>query len=158
MIQRLFFSCVVASVCAMAGCGDGANLPPVKNTTADGPHGGVTVPLPGNAGFAEIFSGDPAASDSKPAKGREPKAVLVYFLGPDKTSAMTPAPTGASIKIVGGGAGASITLSPSPDPKDPAGSGRFASALGDFDLGGRRAELVLDLDGKQVALEFQGLR
>ncbi len=51
-----------------------------------------------------------------------------------------------------------MNLSPAPEPKDPAGAGRFASKVGDFDLGGRTAELSADVGGKKLAQEFVGPR
>jgi hypothetical protein len=156
MIHRRLVVSLLASAFAAAGCTSSASLP-AQSFVADGPHGGLVVPLPGNAGFAEIFNEEGSVPASRP-RGRGPKAVVIYFLGPDKQTAMSPAPTGVSLKLAGEAAGATITLNPAPDPKDPAGAGRFASPVGDFDLSGRRAELTADLGGQKVVQGFQGLR
>ena len=157
MINRLLVASIFVLAFAIAGCNDSVSNPG-QSFVADGPHGGLVVPLPGNSGFAEILNEEPTAAAGSRQRGRVPKAVVVYFLGPDKKTALSPAPTSVGVKFVGETAGTTITLGPAPDPKDPVGTGRFASAVGDFDLSGRRAELTADLGGRKVTQEFQGLR
>ena len=156
MMNRLLVASIFVPAFASAGCTSPVSTPG-RGYVADGPHGGLVVPLPGDAGFAEILN-EAAADAGSRQRGRVPKAVVVYFLGPDKKTALSPSPTGVGVKLLGEAAGATIALSPAPDPKDPAGAGRFASTVGDFDLAGRRAELNAGLGGREVVREFQGPR
>jgi hypothetical protein len=95
------------------------------------------VTLPGDAGVAEVLTEEVATKGPR-RRGRAPKAVVVYFLGPDKKTALSPVPTGVGVKILGAeSAAGAITLGPAPDPKDPAGpaasrrrSGTTTSAAG----------------------------
>ncbi len=155
MIRRTSFILLLALALATAGCNgpSGPSGPPV---VVDGPHGGVVVPLSGNAGFAEILSKE-ADADGSRRQGRPPKTVVAYFLGPDKKTALSPVPTGVGVKIVGGD-GATVPLSPAPDSKDLLGAARFASSAGTLDVGGRRAELSAEIGGSRINLEFRGLR
>ncbi len=93
MIKRLFLA--IAASTGVAGCsGDGST----GQASANGPHGGVLVGLPGEAGFAEVFTED------APAKGQRrgaPKAIVAYFLAPDMKSALSPAPADVVVKIGG---------------------------------------------------------
>ncbi len=157
MLRRFLVMIALIPAVVLAGCSE-SSAPPAPKVAVDGPHGGAVVSLPGNAGFAEIFSEVPGASDTeKAARGRVAKAVVVYFLGPDKTSALSSLPTAVTVTITGA-SGGPIELTPTPDAKDPAGAGKFASKPGEYDLGGRRAELNLDLGGNKVTQEFTGLR
>jgi hypothetical protein len=155
MVKRLVLAIPVVSACAIAGC-SGSNAGP--GGESGGPHGGVIVSLPGEAGVAEVLTEEAAASKGQRQRGRAPKAVVVYFLGPDKKTAVSPLPTGVGVKMLGGETAPAITLGHAPDSKDPAGAGRFASPVGDYDLGGRRAELTADVGGQKVAQEFVGPR
>ncbi len=154
MAKCLMRAMVAAAACAAAGCSGST----AAQGNGDGPHGGVLIALPGDAGFAEVYSEEVATAAKGQRRGRVPKAVVAYFLGPDKKTALSPGPTEVALKFVGADAAPPITLGPAPDPKDPAGSGRFASKVGDYDLGGRAAELSADLGGTKVVREFHGPR
>ncbi|HEY2156041.1 MAG TPA: hypothetical protein VGH33_10460 [Isosphaeraceae bacterium] len=155
MIKRFILAISIVSACAIAGC-SGSNAGP--GAEAGGPHGGVFVSLPGEAGVAEILTEEEAAAKGQRQRGRTPKSVVVYFLGPDKKTALSPLPTAVGVKFLGADSVPAITLGPAPDSKDPSGAGRFASPVGDYDLSGRRAELTADLGGQKVAQEFAGPR
>jgi hypothetical protein len=158
MLNRLIAASILVLATGIVGCTSSAPNPG-QGFVADGPHSGLMVPLPGNAGFAEIFNEEASASAANSRnRGHVPKMVVVYFLGPDKKTALSTAPTGVGLKFLGEAAGAPITLGPAPDSKDPSGAGRFASPVGDFDLAGRRAELTADLGGQKFVQEFQALR
>jgi hypothetical protein len=154
MTHRSLLALGVVSTLAVAGC---SGAPPSEGQAGAGPHQGVIVPLPGDSGFAEVLTEEPAAK-APARRGHPPKAVVVYFLGPDQKAALSPAPTGVGVKILGNETAETVALNSAPAPKDPAGASRFASAVGNYDLAGRRAELSADVGGQKVWLEFRGPR
>jgi hypothetical protein len=74
----------------LMGCGGGT--PKTLPTTAP-PHGGSILNLPDGAGFAEVVV-------NSLKKGETTKSEFsVYFLGPDRTTALAPAPTSATLTL-----------------------------------------------------------
>jgi hypothetical protein len=75
--------------------------------------------------------------------------VVVYFLRPDRKSALTSLPADVGVKLdLPEGGPVTLTLKPQPDAKEPAGAGRFASEPGKFDYDELRAELTATIDGQ----------
>ena len=160
MIDRVLAAAMLAFAFAIAGC-DNSSSNLGQGFLVDGPHNGLMIPLPQNEGFAEILNQEATSAGSR-QRGRLPRMIVVYFLGADKKSALSTAPTAVSVKFLGetaGTEGPAISLSPAADPKDPAGAMRFTSAAGDYDLARRRAKLTADLVGGQKLDEgFVGMR
>ena len=118
MAKRLMLATVAAVAYVSAGCsGSGSTA---GEGIGGGPHGGVVVALPGDAGVAEVLTED-AATKGPAAARRVPKAVVVYFLGPDKKTALSPAPTGVGVKILGAESAGVITLGPPRTRRTPRG-------------------------------------
>lgn len=128
----------------LSGCGGSAPAPIANRVpTTFGPHGGPALALPGEKGYAEIVS--------EALKGSNEPIVAVYFLNPDRTTALTPMPTDARIKTSAG----EMPLTPAPGPaKDPAGSARVVSGPLPIDPDRVAGELLVTIDGQPFASAF----
>jgi hypothetical protein len=137
---------------ALAGCAGEAV--PTNVTGSSHLHGGVLAQLPDNLGYVEMLNG-------KRAKGKGGAAettIVAYVLQPDKNTAIATLPTEVSVKMTTAKGPTTVPLRAEPDPADPAGSARFVSAMGPYDLHELSAEVVLTLGGKPVSANFRGPR
>ena len=144
---------LVAFVCE--GCGDGS-VPAA--TSMPRPHGGTTLRLPDDLGYAELVN------EPEPTGAREgdKTALVVYFLSPDGTTAMSPAPSEVTAKVELAvsrkNSQQTLELKKEPRSDDPAGSSRFASALGSYNLGSMRGQLTGNAGSKPFVLTIAGGR
>lgn len=143
-MQRAVIGLVLLAVGSVSGCG-GTTAEPSKIASA--PHGGNVVELPDSRGFVELKT--ERDGTTKGARGSEVKSrIVAYFLQPDGTSTMSPAPT--DVKVTLGPAGTGTVVSLSPQSKEP---GQFASESGSYpdEL---RGQIDFQLDGKPVQATF----
>jgi len=90
---------IVAVAAAIAGCS--SEPPPVALPPGSaipegmGPNNGTLFPLPDSKGYVEVV---PDAGDGGRGK-RSGLALKAFFLAPDKTNPLSPAPTAASIAL-----------------------------------------------------------
>ena len=78
---------VAALALAFSGCGGGASTNPVNAVGVVPAHGGSVLPLPSGRGFFELVV-EPVTAPTKAKAG----AVVVYFLKPDGSGPLDPAP------------------------------------------------------------------
>lgn len=142
----------LACLLGLAGCGEPAPLPGYSSE-AVGPHGGILVPLPGDKGFGEVVSKPlPKAK----ARARADAVLAVYFLAPDKSAALNPAPSDAALKMkMPGGDSVDVALKPQPDAKDPAGASLFASEPGLYAMDQMFGDLTVTVDGAPNTIPFE---
>jgi hypothetical protein len=126
MLPRLAIALSFAA-CLASGC----SSPTPPSMTERGPHRGVLLPLPGHPGFAEMVTETITAPASKAARHR----LAVYFLAPDKTSSLDPAPSVVSLDVIWPDSTPrqNLVLTPKPTPGDASGAARFVSTPGDYD-------------------------
>ena len=160
MILQLLSKAAKLSLAAvllpLLGCGS-------SGTTGSGsgivpgpaPHGGQMFALPGDKGFVEILTDyERIGARKKPGSQSQ---IVVYFLSPDQTSALSPAPTSVTATIITPEEGEATTVTLKPQPasdKDPLSAGRFVSDLGKFDYDEIRGELTITLDGDTIKQSF----
>ncbi len=153
----LTFSLLALMDLFLTGCGQDAPSPAVPVGTTTGPHGGIAVPLPDGAGYAEILLEKEGPSKGKSraaAKGVKPRFV-VFFLNPDRNGPASPAPGEAQLKVnLPTGSTASVVLTASPKTDDPSGSARFLSEPGDYDYDELSGELSATLGGQASSVTF----
>src|SRR5262245_52797683 len=83
------------------------------------PHGGAIFALPGEKGFGELVV--EYEKGAKRAKGGAKSQVVVYFLQPDRKSAMTAPPSAVSARLdLPDGEPVTVALKSQPNPRDPA--------------------------------------
>jgi hypothetical protein len=111
--------------------------------------------LPGDVGFGEVL-----IEFAVTEPGKEPNAqVVVYFLGPDLTTAVSPLPTNVSVKMLLPNKDSQIlALSAQPKPDDPAGAGRFASQPGPLLVDEPLGELTAVFAGRTFTASFSTVR
>jgi hypothetical protein len=134
---------------ASSGCGTGgpASTGAALAPAGPRPHSGAVFTLPGAKGFGELVV--EYEKGSKKVKGSTRSQVVVYFLQPDRKSALTTPPSAVSARLdLPDGEPVTVALKPQADPKDPAGAARFASEPGRFDYDELRVELTATLDGQ----------
>jgi hypothetical protein len=134
-----------------AGCGVGVVPSAVPPTSAL--HGGILVPLPEQKGFVELLN-----DKMEKRYGVYETTIVAYLLQPDQKTPLQPKPTNVSIKLDTAKGQKSIPLVEKPDTADPAGSARFVSDFGPFELNQRGGELSFALDGKSQTVPFRGPR
>lgn len=127
---------------ALAGVGCGGPVPtPAASAPRTGPHGGVIAPLPADSGFVEILV--------EPADG-ELARLAAYFLGPDASAPLSPAPAAATIRLkLPNGSEPEIALRP-----DVAQPGRLASAPGPYLVDQLYGSLTADVGGSPATIPF----
>jgi hypothetical protein len=132
----------------VAGCSSSAPPPGVLD---QGPHKGFLRPLPGGAGFVEIVT-EPAKNRSAKAPGAQ---LSVYFLAPDRTTALSPVPRDVSMDVVWSDSSPrqTVVLSSMPEPNDPAGAAKFVSAPGAYDSS-FSGTMTLKLGDKTISAAF----
>jgi len=134
------------------GCGVGVGAggvspdPRVNAATANGPHGGQAVPLPGDQGFAEILIEQGAK--------KAPPRFAVYFLAPDLKGPLPAKPTEVRAKLITAEGESSVSLSPDPKRDDKTGAGRYTSPPGKFDADEYTGELTAVIDGQSFTRPF----
>jgi hypothetical protein len=131
------------------GCGAGgpASTGPTPTPTGPRPHGGALFALPGEKGFGELVI--EYEKGGKTAKGSARSQVVVYFLQPDRKSALATPPSAVTARLdLPDGEPVTVALKPQTNPRDPAGAARFASEFGRFDYDELRVELNGTLDGQ----------
>lgn len=142
---------------ATTGCGSsagtgGGSAP--ATAWSPGPHGGHAVALPGDKGFAEVVI--EGTKDPVPKKLARKVVLAVYFLQPDKKTALSSAPSGLSLTVQTPDkeTATSVSLSAKPEKGDPAGATRFASEVGAYDFDELHGELTVTIDGQSVTKPF----
>jgi hypothetical protein len=148
----VLFGCAVA----FAGC-DAAPIP--EPVVLVGPHQGTMIRLTDGKGFVELTNEPPVTNRSS----TESTSLVAYFLQPDGKSALEPAPTDVQFIVDQGrarkkGDVSAVALSADAKPDDPAGSGRFASKPGRYQLTALRGRLSAKLAGQEVSTQFEGSR
>jgi len=148
-MRRLRLACWLPVALALSGCGGSSS--PLK---AGGPHQGVLIRLPAGKGFAELVL-EPLP---RPVPRSGPSELVLYFLGPDSASALSPLPTEVMLDVLDPESRqkAPRRLNPAPKAGDPVGGGRFASGPVDvdyshFSIGG---ELQANLGAGEVRVPF----
>lgn len=131
---------------ALTGCGGQAveRNPPSL-------HGGDVLVLPENRGVVELTSDEPKAKTT----AKRPSTVVVYFLRADKTAAISPVPTGVSIRIDSAKGSKTIPMKLAADAADPLGAARFASEPGPYNLREENGEISATIDGQTLAVPFR---
>jgi hypothetical protein len=158
--------CFRAVALALAGVilGCGSSVSPVDVTVVIGPHHGTMVRLPEDHGFVELVN-EPEVNDRR---SPQPTSIVAYFLQADGKSPLSPAPSDVNVSLSAGrdkgarrdtsGAGQSIPLSPEPKADDPAGSSRFVSKPGSYDLATIRGTLSAKTSSQEISTPFGGGR
>ena len=138
----------------LSGCGPALPEPPPSTADAPkpGPHGGTALALPEGAGYVEVIN-EPTPQDR--SRGAT-TAIVAYFLAADLQAAVAAAP--ANVKVVDRTSRTSIALKPEAKAGDPAGAGRFASAVGAYNLAEIHGELSGTIAGKPFSFDLGGIR
>ena len=141
-----------------------SSVSPLPVSVPMGPHHGTTLALDEKKGVVE-FVNEPEIGDRRKP---QPTSIVVYFLQSDSKSPLSPVPSEVSFALdSSGGRGTrggsrtspqSIPLIAEPKTDDPAGSSRFASKPGAYDLTSIRGTLSAKIDGQNVSLTFAGAR
>jgi len=156
-MRRLTFSPLALMALLLIGCSQDVPAPSVPVGTTSGPHGGIAVPLPHGAGYAEILLEKEGPSKGKArvaARGVKPR-FAVFFLNADRNGPASPAPSEAQLKVnLPTGSTASVALSASPKADDAVGSARFLSEPGDYDYDELFGELSATLGGQPSSVTF----
>jgi hypothetical protein len=143
---------------AMAGLFFGCDSAPSTAPPAVmvGPHRGTTIRLPDDKGYVELTN-EPEVSGRG---SREPTAIVAYFLKPDGTSSLEPAPSDVRLSVTQARTKDTETIPLAAEPKadDPAGGSRFASKPGPHHLAVLRGQLNAKIDGQEVSLPVSGSR
>jgi hypothetical protein len=153
-MRRLFGAGTIVIVSLCFGCNPASSVRPEVML---GPHRGTTIRLPDDKGFVELTN----EPEVRGRGGREPTAIVAYFLKPDGVSTMEPAPSDVRLVLAQPGkkgSGETIPLSAEPKSDDPTGAGRFASKLGQHHLVTLRGTLSAKIDGQDVSLPVAGSR
>ncbi|WP_165075578.1 hypothetical protein [Paludisphaera rhizosphaerae] len=142
----------LAALLLAAGCSETG--PPPAGYVADslGPHDGLLVPLPKDKGFGEILS-----RPLPKATAKADATMVVYFLGPDKATPLSPPPSDASLrlKLPGQDAPADVPLKLQADAKDPSGAALFASTPGLYAMDQLFGDLTVTVDGESATIPFE---
>lgn len=147
--MRHALSAVVLVVpCLLAGCGG-----PDPSKVAPAPHEGVIVALPEDQGFVELMDGK-----AGPSKGRRiERPIVAFLLQADKKTAIESPPQEMVVRLDSTKDQKPITLRLQPDANEPAGSARFVSASGPYEVGRGGAGVVeVNLNGKSLKAPFRG--
>ena len=147
------WSAALVVLCAVGGCTLTNNSS--ARTAKIGPHGGFAVTLPSDIGFGEVV-----VELASTEQGKEPNAqVVVYFLGSDLKTALSPLPSGVSVKLLFPDKGPqTFALSSQPKPDDPAGAGRFGTEPGPLLLDEPIGELTAVVGGRSFTAPFSTVR
>ena len=122
------------------GCGGAPGLKPAPAM----PHGGLIVSLPDDKGFAEIVT-------HRPKKGETTQSEFsVYFLGPDRATALAPFPTTAALTVSTPTGERNVELRPF---NDALVSVPAAPILGGHDLDGT---LSVEIGGQKIEAPIGG--
>jgi hypothetical protein len=133
------------------GCGGQVIPSPIPPTSPL--HGGILVPLPEKLGYVELLN------DSRQKRYNATETnILAYLLGPDQKTALVQKPTSVSVQLDTPSGRQTVPMLPNPDPGDPAGSARFGSEFGLFELNQRGGEITVAIDGKTLTVPFRGPR
>jgi len=153
--MRTSFGCVILALLGLfAGC-NSSQLSESELVVRVGPHQGTIVQLPEEKGLVELVN-EPEARDRR---STEPTAVVAYFLRTGGATPLEPAPSDVSV-VIEDGKKASQTVPLNHDPKsdDAAGSARFISKPGKYQLAGLKGTLNATIGGQQVSAPFSGGR
>ena len=159
-----FTTRAVAPLLLILVFGCASSVSPLAVSVPIGPHHGTMVALPDDKGFVE-FINEPEISDRR---NPQPTSIVVYFLQSDSKLPLSPAPSEVSFALdssrgrAAGGrstaAAQAIPLKAEPKPDDPAGSSRFASQPGAYDLTSVRGTLSAKINGQDISTLFGGAR
>ncbi len=147
---------VIATVALLASllAGCGGPEPMVARSDQTSPHGGVIVPLPGEQGFVELLNG----ADAPPIARVRQTTIVAYLLQPDRKTAVASPPQEIAIKLDTQKTPNPIPLPLKLDTTDPAGSARYVSEVGPYevDRGGGGGTVEVTLNGKPITVPFRG--
>lgn len=129
-------------VAAIVGCGAVGTTAVTSLPSKPGTHGGTAFPLPDGKGYAEVVL-EPVKSSKK---GRD-VVLAMYFVKPDQSAALEPAPTSISAKMTVPGESTPITATLTPKSLKP-NDGRFATEVGPYDYDEIRGEITGTFDGQ----------
>lgn len=131
------------------GCGKSASsLSTVALASKPGANGGTAFPLADGKGYAEVV----VETVKQTKKGRD-VVLAVYFVKEDLKTALSPVPTGTSIKIIVPGEQEERRANLAAAPKKP-DDGRFATEVGQFDFDEMHGEVIATIDGKPATVTF----
>jgi hypothetical protein len=138
---------------AVAGCSPTVYESPVAATGEN--HGGVMIPLTDNQAYVELLNGN----REKKAKGKPFETTLVaYLFQSDQKTPVTGVPATVVVKMATPTGEQTIALKPEADTSDPAGSARFVSGPGPFELMQTGGEVSVQLGDKTLSGTFRGPR
>ena len=160
-MARLLLAVLLVTVGSIVGCGTAVPDSPVRK----GMHDGTTFQLPHEKGFVELVN-EPLVTDRR---NPQPTSIVAYFFLPDGKSSMSAGSLaevtfqiqpGATSRQRGRSKATVMSLELKPEPKgdDPAGTGRFASQTGPYDLASIRGTLAAKVDGEAVSVLDMGAR
>ena len=132
------------------GCGAGLSGGGRPAPPPEGPHGGLAVALPGEAGYGEIVI-EPATGGSRSGLAQ----VAAYFYAVDMKNPMATPPARVEISLAMPGAEpVRLSLAPQSKGKAKPEVPRFASPAGPYQLDSISGELTVDLGGQSTTLPF----
>ena len=146
-----------AAFIVMVGLSFGCNSGPLTSPQVMvGPHHGTAIRLPDDKGFVELIN-EPEVSGRG---SREPTAIVAYFLKPDGSSTLEPAPSDVMVVLAGAVKKGSETIPLAAEPRsdDPAGGSRFVSKPGTYHVASLRGKLNAKVHGQEVSLPISGSR
>jgi hypothetical protein len=160
-MRIVFVGAALALAAFLTGCD--SSTPPEGISVAIGPHQGTMIRLPEDKGFVELVN-EPEVTDRR---NPQPTSIVAYYLQADAKSSLSPAPADVGFAMdTGGGKAArgrkgtpeTIPLVAEPKSDDPAGSSRFASKPGPYQLSAIRGNLSAKIAGQDVLTPFEGAR
>lgn len=115
--RRAAWALAAAVLTGLAGCSSGTHAPTAASRAGvTATHGGTLVELPDGKGFAEV-----GVEDVRPATKAKSGRYVAYFIKPDGSGPLEPAPGDVTITPEGG---KTVALAPA--------GGRFASEPGPY--------------------------
>ncbi len=154
MRHVIFSTLLLGGVCFLSGCGE-SPVPETPENPAHGigPHGGTAYRLPDETGYVELIN-EPEVD----LRSETPTALVAYFLQTDVETPLSPSPSDVKLELEAGQLTRTIALEPSPGTGDPAGSTRFASEPGPYNLADIRGNLTGQLGGQPFEVTIEGRR
>jgi hypothetical protein len=149
IVKPLITLCVVGS---LLGCDSQQVVESTVPATAE-LHGGILVPLAESENYVELLNG----KSVKKGKALETDLVA-YVLKGDRKSPVSELPPSIEVRIDTPKGTQVVPLKSAPDSSDPAGSSRFVSAPGPFQLNQTGGEVTLQVNGKSLTASFRGPR
>lgn len=146
---RLRFAAILLAALDL-GCGAALSGGGRPDPSPDGPHGGVAIALPGDAGFGEVVI-EPAPGGAR----KRQVLVVAYFYAADLKTAIANPPARVEVSLAMPGAEpARLALTPQSAAKAKSDVPRFASPPGPYQLDSISGELTVDLGGQSSTIPF----